>query len=372
MSTPTHGNIKATAAENARLLKIISETDYAPSALQQSNGYIENLKKEIAAQEKLYKDTKATVTREHKEHRDYADSHVKRLAYKLGGKREKFEERASKEQKDWVDAVQREIECRRKLDTLNHNIAEATTNSAELEKVAATYTQAQKELDQLYLSIFDGPTPDIPGEDLRESSTKQAAEYFNEVIAQLNREKQVAGILEEAHKFITNALIDVEDARSTAKADAFGFGGSFMEMHEFNAISRVQQHMGQAEMLLSNARSIQPLVGDIGRTVHAQNNFVTDVLFDNVFSDMNKYDKIKESKASIEKAQFNLKAIITASNERLQSARSEARRAKEDVDAKRSELQEFRANAYREIAGGNAGQQEVGSIPQGPPPQYQE
>ncbi|KFY85244.1 hypothetical protein V500_08593 [Pseudogymnoascus sp. VKM F-4518 (FW-2643)] len=323
--------LRATAADNDRLLKIISETDYAPTALRQSNNYVVKLKKDILAQEKLFRDTKTTIAREEAEHKDYQTSHIKRLAYRLGGKREKFEQKASKEEQDWVEAVQRGFEVQKKLDLLNQNLAEATKTSADMENVAATYNQAELELDSLYKSVFQGPTPDIPGEDQREAAVYQASTEFN-----------------------------------WAQGNVTRGSSTFMDIAEANALTRVRQNVGQAEMLVSHARSIEPLIGDIGAVVHAQHHFVSEVLFDNVFSDMKKYDEIKQSQASITKAKNYLENMIQATNERLEAAVAKAMEAKQALEEKRLQLQQIRAEAYQKSARGEL----VPAALDGPPPSY--
>ena len=364
--TSLQERLRATAAENTRLLQIISESDYAPSALKQSHSYVANLKKDIIAQEKELANTKRTIAKEEAEHKAYQTSHAKRLAYRLGGKKEKFEAKASKEERDWVEAVQIGFECQKKLDTLNQNLAEATATSAQMEKVAAKYTKAQAELDQLYRSIFEGPTPEIPGEDQKEIALYQATAHFDTLQGNVDKEKNIKSLLIETMKFLDQAALNVEEARSNAKMDAFGFDNMFMEIAEHNALTRVRQNVAQADMLLHQARMIRPDIGDIGNIVHAQHNFMGDVLFDNVFSDVAKYDAIKRSQASIMTARNKLKLIQQESDEGLTSMIKEAGFAKQDVDEKRLLLQQIRAEAYhREVSGGVAVQ-----TPDGPPPSY--
>ncbi|OBT53645.1 hypothetical protein VE04_07320 [Pseudogymnoascus sp. 24MN13] len=358
--------LRATAADNDRLLKIISETNYGPGALQQSSNYVDNLKKDIVTQEKLLRDTKVTIAREEAEHREYQTSHVKRLAYRLGGKREKFEQKASKEEQDWVEAVQRGFEVQKKLDLLNQNIAEATKTCAEMETVVATYKQAEYELDSLYKSVFQGPTPDIPGEDQLEGAVYQATTEFNLAQGNVDKGKQVRNLLTSAMKFLYEATQDVESARSNAKMDAFGFDSTFMDIAEANALSRVRQNVSQAEMLVTQARTMDPLIGNIGAVVHAQSHFMSEVLFDNVFSDTKKYNEIKRSQESILKAKNSLQTMIEASTGRLEVAVVESMKARQSLEEKRLQLQQIRAEAYQKAARG-----ELVPVQQGSPPGYQ-
>lgn len=103
--TSIHERLQSASAQNTELLKTISETEYSVSALQQTNQHISNLKKDIADQEKKLKELNRHVDKEYKDHQKYRDSHMKRLAFKLGGKKEKFQADASREEQEWLDAV---------------------------------------------------------------------------------------------------------------------------------------------------------------------------------------------------------------------------------------------------------------------------
>merc|ERR1711964_709681 len=87
--TSIHQRLQSASAQNTSLLNTISETEYSVSAFQQSNQYIASLKKDIAAQEKKLGELNRHVDREYADHKKYRDSHMKRLAFKLGGKKEK-------------------------------------------------------------------------------------------------------------------------------------------------------------------------------------------------------------------------------------------------------------------------------------------
>merc|ERR1712230_174837 len=93
--TSIHQRLQSASAQNTSLLNTISETEYSVSAFQQSNQYIASLKKDIAAQEKKLGELNRHVDREYADHKKYRDSHMKRLAFKLGGKKEKFQADAS-------------------------------------------------------------------------------------------------------------------------------------------------------------------------------------------------------------------------------------------------------------------------------------
>jgi hypothetical protein len=100
-----HERVASAAAQNFGLLNTLLQTRYATSEYQQSNNYISTSKKQIAADEKKVREVNHTLDIEYAQHKKYRDSHVKRLAYKIDGKKDKFEADATKEEKEWPDAV---------------------------------------------------------------------------------------------------------------------------------------------------------------------------------------------------------------------------------------------------------------------------
>lgn len=101
----TERKIRYSAERNARLLKTLSETDYAISAHRQSTNYVDTLKRQIAGEELKLRDLSKIVASEYADHKKYRDSHLRRFAFKVSGKKEQFQETASKEEKEWLDAV---------------------------------------------------------------------------------------------------------------------------------------------------------------------------------------------------------------------------------------------------------------------------
>ncbi|KAH8650631.1 hypothetical protein BGZ60DRAFT_473895 [Tricladium varicosporioides] len=263
------------------------------------------------AESKLRKASQ-TVAFEYADHQKYRDSHVRRIAYKLGGKKDKFADKASKEEKEWLDA---------------------------------------KELDVLYKSIFDGPTPGIPGEDEEEHAVRAAEAEFNNKQWKLSTENQTRGTLQDANKFLANARRDIEEALDAATMDAWGVGGSFADMQKHSSLSRAQGHISQVEMLMSQAQRMNPGVGSIGQLDIAEMRFMTDVVFDNIFSDLNAKDRIKESKVGLDQAKAKLEGELQKATQRIKAVQQEIDEARSMLIGKRNRLQDLRAAAFNSITG---------------------
>jgi hypothetical protein len=363
-ATTIQERLAAAASQNRQLLKTISETSYATSEYQQTNKFIGDLKKQISIEEKKLKDVNRAVDIEYAQHKKYRDSHVKRLAYKIGGKKDKFEADATKEEKEWLDAVAIQLQTKKALEHLNVKLAQITKKNANLMGVMRVRTTAGLELDALYKSIFDGPTPEIPEEDQKEQEWLQAEFNFNMAGVKLNTEKQADDILVDADKFMNFAIRDIISAREASGYDLWGVGGVWTEMSENNSLVSCEQNVRQVEMLILQAQRIQPAVRNIGDMRVAQMNFMTNVVFDNIFSDLDMRDRIKQSQAQLKMAQANLTAELQAAKERTTAAQTEVDGAKAVLDQKRLELQHIRLVAFEKLVS------ERGMADRGAPPPY--
>jgi len=342
--------LAAAASQNAQLLRTISETSYATSEYQQTNKFIGDLKKEISVAEKKLREVNHAVDIEYSQHKRYRDSHVKRLAYKIGGKKDKFEADATKEEKEWLEAVALQLQTKKALEHLNNKLAEATKQNANVIDVLRVRTTAGLELDALYKSIFDGPTPEIPEEDQKEQEWLQAETNFNMAGVMLNTEKQAHDILMDADKFMNFAIRDIISAHDSSGLDVWGVGGVWTEMSENNSLVSCESHVRQVEILITQAQRIQPAVRNIRDMRVAQMNFMTNVIFDNIFSDLELRDRIKQSRAQLKMAQADLTAELHAAKERTKEVQAEVNDAKAVLDQKRLELQQIRSAAFERLA----------------------
>ena len=363
----TEQKIRYSAEQNARLLKTLSETDYAISAYKQSTSYIDTLKRQIAGEELKLRELTKVVACEYADHKKYRDSHMRRFAYKISGKKDQFQETASKEEREWLDAVQHELTAKKGLEQLKLNLAEAQRQNSELFDLLTVRNATQAELDHLYNSIFGGPSPDIPGEDEKENAVRQAENDFNTVQLRLSTENQAKSILLDVNKYLERAIGDIRSALNSNNADFWGVGDTFAEMAENSALSRCQSHVSQVEMLISQAQRVQPAVRHVGAMEVAQMNFVGDVIFDNIFSDMAMRQRLRESEGQLLNAQRNLNNELHLEDERQRKAQAEVDRAKLLLDGKRQELQHIRAEVFDRIAGGHSS----GWGPEEQPPSYE-
>ena len=349
----TTERIISSASKNDELLAALAETDYAPSALQQTIAYINDVESQIAAETKNVSNLAVKVDKELHDHEKYRDSRMKRLAYKLGGKKEKFEATAEKEEREYHDALQEKFQAERRLEDLKARLEGAKTTKEQHAEVAARHQSYQAQLQALYRSIFDGPTPEFPDEDAAENSVVQAGQRYNYIQGQLNVELQVLHMLTDADMKMNAAHQAIQDALHASRADMMGFGGVFADVKERNSLSLAQSNADQVEMLVDMARRAQPLVEPIGHMEIAQGNFMSDVLFDNIFTDMNFHNKIQAAELSLKKAHYNLLRQKDAAMGRSENLKTQARDAEGNLQQARKNLDRLRQEVFRRV---NAGQ----------------
>ena len=232
------------AQRNHELSGILKESDYAAPALKQNTSYITDLTSQIASTDRTINTLHASTEKERKEHVKIKDSVMRRYASKLQGSKgqEKFSAKQDKEEREFVEAWQKEQEAQQRRDELRIAFDQANKEKQSLESASKTHDEAQKELDQLYQNIFGGPTPEVPGEDDLEQAVDRTREWFVQCEENLRRDQQAAEALGRANNRLRQALVDMQDALSASNIDRFG-GGALFDMMERDALAKAQMNI---------------------------------------------------------------------------------------------------------------------------------
>ena len=336
------------AGKNAELLNGLSQTEYAKSALSQSQAYLKDLDHEVRQCNKQVSILSAKTRSEHADHKKYEESVMRRFLYRAGGKKERWAEKASKEEREYVEALNAEIQAKSRRDEWVKNRDMERQKCAELQQIAYTHDQLQVELDALYNSIFGGPTPDVPGEDQKEWALREARDNFNTVKQHHEAEMQAFKCLQEANSFMHKAMESLADARMHSRMDMFG-GGRLTDMMERDALHRAENATDKVRMLVSQAQRISPETQGLGQ-IEIAHGHMTDVYFDNIFSDMAMHDDIKRSQAQCDNEARRLQALTSAAKMKSESLGMEAGQALQRLEYARRELQQVRQEAFERLA----------------------
>lgn len=139
---------------------------------------------------------------------------------------------------EFLEAWQKERSAKESREELGRALEQAEKDRSHLETEASRHEKAQHALDALYQSIFDGPTPDVPGEDQMEQNVTQARAFFDQSQTQLGNEKKATEALKRAENTLNLAYRDIGDALRRSTRDMWG-GGTFTDMMEREALSQV-------------------------------------------------------------------------------------------------------------------------------------
>ncbi|KAJ7835928.1 hypothetical protein B0H14DRAFT_2795067 [Mycena olivaceomarginata] len=328
------------SAYHSRLLAQISELDYVPSALRQQDTYITGLEKDLAQLARQITALEKSTKKERKEHEALRDSTTRRFAAKITGRKEKFEAKASKEEREYVEALEKEMQHKRQQETLDTMIAEAKSVRLDLQEKLDRHDKAMRDLAALYSKIFDGPTQAYPEDDRLEYQLQQAQARYNEIQEALNRESRAASLLQSANASLLTCNSKMQEALSYSQWDMFG-GGTGKRKN--------------AQLLVRQAMMMSPQVQPIGEISIAHGSIFSDVVFDNIFTDMAFHDKIKNSARNVQAVQLNLMNQLNLSRGRAGAIGADLTAAADALTRARGALDAFRRSVFDGLSGSGSG-----------------
>jgi hypothetical protein len=362
-------SLQHASGRNQELLAVLSQTDNAPTALKQNSTYIADLETQIANTDKEITRLHRITEDERKDHVKYEESTFTRYMYKVRGSKgmARFAEKAGKEEKEFVEAWQKERETQESHAELTRALAAAKQEQQRLQGETTRHDQAQSELDRLYSSIFDGPTPEVPGEDQLESSLWNNKQWADNSTQHQNLQRRAAEALNATLHCLEAASKDMSDALDMSRWDMWG-GGTFTDMMERDALSRAQVGISESLRHMDEARRCQPGIPALSSINIDNGHFISDVLFDNIFSDMAQHDRIKNSAAQLQKALKQCRELLEKQKRTFHEASIQCTQATEATNASRLELQRIRAEAFVRYAGHGAPPPFQASAQYAPPP----
>ncbi|KAF3061746.1 hypothetical protein GL218_03304 [Daldinia childiae] len=365
--TSITNKIRESVPRNIELLGILSDTDHAQPALEQQKRYVDDLNNELSATQKRITVLDKQRAKEFKEHKRYRDSVMKRFAYRVSGKTERFEAKAEKEEKEYFAVLQEEQQAKEMEEHLRQMRSKALEAQSDLEAEMSRHMEAKQQLDNLYDSIFQGPTPGFPDEDRLEENSRNALQSYQNIRTTVEAEHQVVHLLTEAQERVLRALNYTEEALDHSRMDMFG-GGTLTDMMERNALDKAESQVSQMLSLVRQAQHASQKVQDLPAVEIAHGDLLGDVFFDNVFSDMAFHEKIKDSRASIYRAHDSLRNQLALAKSRYQEAEQELHMRTETLKRAREELQNARQAIFERVDNDNMGEPEFGMDQ---PPPYQ-
>lgn len=343
MSTGIETRIREASAKNAELLRTLADTDYANPALIEQARFIRGLENEISVSDHRLKQLDTKRKSELADHEKYRDSNVRRFLHRISGKREKFDAKAAKEEREYFEALQEQHEAQTLNDGLRHQLDEALRAKAELEVAKATHNNAQVELDNLYNSIFAGDNPGFPNEDELEQKSDQALQKYHDSRVKKEQKDQIVNLLSKADAQAEIARHQMDEAHYRSRGDIMG-RGVFNELQEHEALDSAAAAIRMAQTLTSRAG-----VEDFPPVRINTGGLMSDIFFDNIFTDLARNEEIK--RAEMEVARF--KSFIVGRLARAIDAQATAgtalTEAEKELEKARMDLQLERQRVFEQV-----------------------
>lgn len=161
-----------------------------------------------------------------------------------------------------------------------------------------------------------------------------------------------------------HASLDTDpQAESASNWDRVG-GGMMMDMMERSAIAQAQNCVDRARLISTQAESLSPGIGTLSHLQMPQGNLMSDMLFDNYFTDTAFHYKIQAANGLLLRARATVQSQTLATvQQRVRDAQASKQRAGAALFAAREALERLRSDIMA-TQGGTA------SIPTAAPPTY--
>ncbi|KAI8586459.1 hypothetical protein BDZ88DRAFT_454941 [Geranomyces variabilis] len=222
--------------EHDRLLATLSETSHAASSVSSHLSTIQDLRTQLASANSHLQ--AVTATRRKKESIQQSQNGIRRLAFRVVGKDTKHDAKAEQERLDFEDVTNREAAAKLHRDSLLSTLQAAEQTKTDLQSVAQLHDATALALDTMYDTLFSGPTPSEPSEDLAESSLSDALSHLHRLTAHYEAESAAVWILQYAIMDARNALRSMEQAVGVSAWDVYAPLSGFVSNGSERALLR--------------------------------------------------------------------------------------------------------------------------------------
>lgn len=146
-------------------------------------------------------------------------------------------------------------------------------------------------------------------------------------------------------------MADLDDALGCSKVDLFG-GGLFWDLVERNSLSKAEVGVSKVQILLEQAQHLDPNILSIGTMEIANGHILSEVVFDNIITDMRMHERIKDTMQRLKIAATRLEREISNADTSLREVQVQSKQAALTLGSARSELQQVRQEAFERVSSG--------------------
>ncbi|CAI6334869.1 unnamed protein product [Periconia digitata] len=342
--------IQEASIRNATLLAALQQTDSAPSQLHKQTEYVKDLEEQIRTTSEECKRLQDRTNIELTEHKKYSESTFRRFAHKASGQKERFAEKAAKEEREYFEAVQQQKSAEDGLTYLRQLKAEAEIAKAQYESASQERDEYQKELDQLYASIFSGLTQGFPEEDECEKEAITADRQVQDLHKELEHERHLHFLLQQITEKIAEACKNLQIAHEISTQD---LPGNSTEMMKHTKLDKASSALSQVRMLQEQVRQLNPELAELGPTDVDTASIWEEIIFNNSFTDLEMHSRIKDDETKVSIVKKKCEQCVQMQEEKEKQVLEKIRLADGRLKESRAKLQKVREEAFRKVAEGH-------------------
>ena len=340
--------VHANADLHQRLLTSLGTLDDASTTLAQADSNLATAKSKLAELDKRIKTLTDTTTKEQKEFEKIRNSASTKLKYTLMGKGQKYGAKVEKEEKEYHSALDELNAAGVERERLQADIQRATEAKNAVTDTASQHAGVRKQLDELYASVFTGPSPGFAEEDAAERIVHRTEEEYRNAQVHLTLQSQVTAVLSDASRCMISLLAELEKSRQAFGSMTYEFAA--METAK-NALLSARTSSEQITNLVSLAK--RTAIGGVGAAGKIPVEDVGEVETGEIkeMLTMKLLDKVRAAKMSAMVVKGKLEGELKKANQRMDLASGEMKEKIGELEKARERLFEARKAAWAVVLG---------------------
>ncbi|KZV89821.1 hypothetical protein EXIGLDRAFT_137509 [Exidia glandulosa HHB12029] len=338
--------VSVLAQEHTRLVSELAKLEYAPGALKTAKTYVADLKTQIIAVSAELKAAKKAEDVTGVELHEFKHAALRNITYRATGQKAKWDAKASKVERAYVDARERRVNAEASLRSLKATLSESEQNVETLTGEVAQRDALLREQLQMYSHVFDGPTPEAPQDDQLEWIVKRNEEESKVHQAALDLETQTLASLQDAKKMLDNCLHKMQEAQNRRDTDLLS--SKTADMWESQAITAAQIFAQHFESAYATAQRSNPAVNALP-VITLPKTDPNEVRFNNIW-DNEQVRRVWAGISSVKETGRALCLEITRTEERIKRAEEKVEPVAEALTRARANLLAFRKTTFEAFA----------------------
>lgn len=340
--------VLAAASKNTCLLLRLSSLSEAPSTLHNHIIAVSRLQEELSRQTTAIDKLKSEANTLLAAHKKFQESKTQRIFRRPAHKNGSLERDALKAEQEYFAVLSARSKAQERQVQLQRHHEESLHAQRPLEKAVGVYEEVCRELDDLYGSVFAGPTPGFPHEDEQEAVVNVARSENEATKDRIRKAREAKRWLNLAQEYLERAGTCFRNAQQRATTSKLFLGyavstftvGAKRVGEALDAFFVAEEHMPPhspqmlqtKEAFVENLQALQAISKDLGSRKIILSAVTT-------------------AQKTLPEAEARLKELIEAMKGEERAATFDLETTVKRLEDARQELQQVRQEIFEAIAG---------------------